>query len=224
MFSKATFDFLGELAAHNERAWFEANKDRYEALVRGPALDFIAAMGPPLAKFAPHFRAEPRKVGGSLMRVFRDTRFSRDKRPYKTNVGIQFRHESGRDVHAPGYYLHIAIDGCFLGVGCWRPSADALARIREWVATRPERWFAARNEKSFAARWDLSGEKLARPPRGYGVDHPAVEDLKYKDFVAMAPLGFDKVVGPGLVKLASSRFAAASPFMGFLCEALGVTL
>jgi 23S rRNA-/tRNA-specific pseudouridylate synthase len=89
MFSKATFAFLDELAANNERPWFEANKPRYEELVREPALEFIAAMAVPLAKFAPHFRAEPRKMGGSLMRVFRDTRFARDKTPYKTNIGIR---------------------------------------------------------------------------------------------------------------------------------------
>ena len=81
MFTKSTFAFLDELAMNNNRAWFESNKPRYEALVREPAFDFIEAMGPVLEKFAPAFRAEPRKVGGSLMRVFRDTRFSRDKTP-----------------------------------------------------------------------------------------------------------------------------------------------
>jgi len=86
MFSKATLGFLDQLAANNERAWFEENKPRYEALVREPALEFIAAMAAPLAKFAPHFRAEPRKMGGSLMRVFRDTRFARDKSPYNDQV------------------------------------------------------------------------------------------------------------------------------------------
>ena len=108
MFSAATFSFLEELAAHNNRAWFEANKSRYESVVREPALQFIAAMAPLLAEFAPHFRAEPRRVGGSLMRVHRDTRFSRDKSPYKTNIGIQFRHALGKDVHAPGFYLHVS--------------------------------------------------------------------------------------------------------------------
>jgi len=224
MFSTATLDFLDELAAHNDRAWFEANKPRYEELVREPALDFIAAMELPLAKFAPNFRAEPRKMGGSLMRVFRDTRFSRDKTPYKTNIGIQFRHSLGKDVHAPGFYVHIAGDGCFFGVGCWHPEADALGRIRDLVAAKPERWFAVRDDKKFAAHWALSGERLTRPPRGYAADHAAIEDLKYKDFVAMAPLAFDEVVGPGLVKLAATRFTAATPFMGFLCTALGVPL
>ena len=224
MFTRATFDFLDELAANNERAWFEANKDRYERLVREPALEFIAAMAPGLGKFAPHFRAEPRKMGGSLMRVYRDTRFARDKTPYKTNIGIQFRHALGKDVHAPGFYVHVAADGCFFGVGCWRPEPEALTRIRDQIAAKPEQWFKVRDDRKFRAQWELSGERLARPPRGYAADHPAIEDLKYKDFVAMAALDFDQVVGPGLVRLAGSRFAAATPFMNFLCAALGVSL
>lgn len=224
MFSQATFDFLDELTVNNERAWFEANKHRYEQQVREPALEFIAAMAPALAKFAPNFRAEPRKVGGSLMRVFRDTRFSRDKTPYKTNVGIQFRHALGKDVHAPGFYVHLATDGCFFGAGCWRPGPDALVRIRDCIAAGPERWFKARDDRKFTAHWELTGERLARPPRGYAADHPAIEDLKFKDCVAIAPLDFDETMGRGLVSLAGRRFAAAMPFMGFLCHALGVPL
>ena len=221
MFNKASFAFLDELAANNDKAWFSANKSRYEELVREPALDFIAAMELPLAKFAPNFRAVPKKTGGSLMRVFRDTRFSRDKTPYKTNIGIQFRHALGKDVHAPGFYVHVATDGCFFGVGCWHPEPDALGRIRDRVAAEPERWFKARDDKKFAAHWTLSGDRLTRPPRGYAAGHPAIEDLKYKDFVAMAPLGLDEVTGPGLVKLAAARFATAAPFMEFLCGAVG---
>lgn len=222
MFSKATLGFLDELAANNERAWFEENKPRYEELVREPALEFIAAMAAPLAKFAPHFRAEPRKMGGSLMRVFRDTRFARDKSPYKTNVGIQLRHELGKDVHAPGFYLHIATDECFFGAGCWHPEADALGHIRDLIAAQPKRWLAARDDKKFAAHWALAGDSLTRPPRGYAADHAAIEDLKRKDFIGLAALSFTEATGPGLIKLASERFAAAAPLMKFLCEAQGV--
>lgn len=222
MFSKATFTFLDELAANNDRAWFEANKLRYEALVREPALEFIAAMATPLAKFAPHFRADPRKMGGSLMRVFRDTRFARDKSPYKTNIGIQFRHELGKDVHAPGFYLHIAPGECFLGAGCWHPEADGLGRIRDLIAAQPKRWFSARNDKKFAAHWALAGDSLTRPPRGYAADHLALDDLKRKDFIGLAPLSLAEVTGPTLVKLATERFSAAVPLMKFLCEAQGV--
>ena len=222
MFTKATFDFLDELAANNNRAWFEANKPRYESLVREPALDFIEAMEPALKTFAPSFRAEPRKVGGSLMRVFRDTRFSRDKTPYKTNIGIQFRHALGKDVHAPGFYVHVATDECFFGAGCWHPEADVLGKLRDLIAQKPEKWFAVRDDKKFAAQWELWGERLTRPPRGYAADHPAIEDIKRKDFVAIASLSRHEVTGTGLVNLASKRFSEAAPFMQFLCKALEV--
>jgi uncharacterized protein (TIGR02453 family) len=222
MFSKATVSFLDELAANNNRAWFEANRERYEALVREPALEFIAAMAPALSRLAPEFRADPRKSGGSLMRVFRDTRFSRNKTPYKTNIGIQFRHSLGKDVHAPGFYVHIAGDECFLGAGCWRPDPDVLGRIRELIAADPQRWFAVRDDEKLRALWSLTGDTLSRPPRGYAADHPAIDDLKRKDFVALAPLSAAEIVGPRLLKLAEARFSAATPLMAFLCSAVGV--
>lgn len=222
MFTKATLKFLDEIAANNNRAWFDQNRARYEALVREPALDFIDAMAPALQDFAPHFRADLRKVGGSLMRVFRDTRFSRDKTPYKTNIGIQFRHELGKDVHAPGFYVHISTAECFLAAGCWHPAADALSRIRDLVAQQPEQWFAARDDARFAAHWALDGDSLIRPPRGYAADHPAIDDLKRKDFIALAPLSPAEVIGPRLLERASAQFAAAVPLMKFLCDALKV--
>jgi uncharacterized protein (TIGR02453 family) len=154
--------------------------------------------------------------------VFRDTRFARDKSPYKTNIGIQFRHELGKDVHAPGFYLHVATDECFFGAGCWHPEADALGHIRDLIAAQPKRWFAARDDKKLAAHWTLAGDSLTRPPRGYSADHPAIEDLKRKDFIGLAALSFAEATGPGLVKLATERFAAAAPLMKFLCEAQGV--
>ena len=156
----------------------------------------------------------------STFRVYRDTRFSRDKTPYKTNIGIQFRHKLGKDVHAPGFYVHIASDECFLAVGCWHPDADSLGRIRDLIAGKPDKWFSVRDNKKFVAQWELSGSSLARPPRGYAADHAAIDDLKRKDFVCIAPLSLTEVVGPGLVKLAATRFASAAPFAKFLCAAL----
>ena len=222
MFTEASFNFLDELAGNNNRAWFEENKPRYEALIREPALAFIEQMGPELQAFAPHFRADARKMGGSLMRVYRDTRFARDKTPYKTNIGIQFRHGLAKDVHAPGFYLHIAIDEYFLAAGCWHPEADALGKIRDHIAEKPKRWFAVRDEANFAAQWSLSGESLVRPPRGYVADHPAIEDLKRKDFIALVDLSPEEMTGDSLVEISSRQFAVAAPFMKFLCEALQV--
>ena len=220
MFSKATFCFLDELAVNNNRAWFELNKPRYEELVREPAMEFIAEMGLALESFAPHFKADLRKVGGSLMRVARDTRFSRNKSPYKTNIGIQFRHHCGKDVHTPGFYVHLANDECFLGVGCWKPDSDALGLIRDLVAKRPEKWFSVRDNKKFVEHWTLSGDTLNRPPRGYDAVHLAIDDLKRKDFIGVSPVLRRNIVKGNLTKLAAENFASAAPFMKFLGTAL----
>ncbi len=222
MFTQATFKFLKDIAANNNRTWFDENKPRYEALVREPALDFIEMMETPLKKFAPHFRADARKVGGSLMRVYRDTRFANDKTPYKTNIGIQFRHALGKDVHAPGFYVHIANDGCFFAAGCWHPKADALWTIRNTVAQHPELWFKARDDKKLNVHWMLDGDALSRPPRGFAADHIAIDDLKRKDFVAVAPLSKAEVVSADFVKLTGQRFSESTPLMKFLCKALEV--
>mgnify|MGYP003430300666 FL=1 len=122
--------FLGDLAENNNRDWFEANKGRYEADVREPARAFVRAMAPRLLKISRELVADDRKIGGSIMRVHKDVRFSRDKSPYKTNLGIQFRHRTGKDVHAPGLYVHIQPGTLFLGAGMWHPEPDALHALR----------------------------------------------------------------------------------------------
>lgn len=221
-FTSATFKFLEQLADHNDKAWFEAHKDGYEDCVRTPALEYIRAIAPLLADFAPEFRADARKMGGSLMRVYRDTRFARDKTPYKTNVGIQFRHALGNDVHAPGFYLHVAPEECFLGVGSWHPESGLLGRIRDLIVTQPMRWRAARDDRDFGRHWQLAGDSLTRPPRGYAADHPEIADIRRKDFIALCSLTRKDVTGARLVDLSAERFAAAVPFMRFLCEAAGV--
>jgi len=221
-FTSATFQFLEQLAGNNDRDWFEAHKGDYEDCVRTPALEFIRAMGPALAEFAPQFRADARKMGGSLMRVYRDSRFSPDKTPYKTNVGIQFRHVLGKDVHAPGFYLHVSPEECFLGAGSWHPDADLLAGIRNLITEKPERWRAVRDDSRFKAYWQLTGDTLKRPPRGFSADHPEIDDIKRKDFIALCDLTREDATGADLVGFTAERYAAAASFMRFLCEAAGV--
>lgn len=221
MFTHATFAFLDQLAANNNKPWFEQNKSRYEALVRAPALDFIEAIGPLLNTFAPQFNAIPRKVGGSLMRVYRDTRFSADKTPFKTNIGMHFRHALGKDVHAPGFYVHIATDECFLGVGCWQPESEVLGKIRDAIAQQPDKWFAARDSLQTSG-WQPWGERLSRPPRGYAADHPAIEDLKRKHFIGLLPLTQAEATDQDFAGLAAERLSQTVPFMRYLCEALEV--
>ena len=131
--------FLAELGKNNNRPWFQANRNRYEQSVRAPALAFIEAMAPRLERASPRIYADPSPHGGSLMRIHRDTRFSNDKRPYKTNIGIQFRHERGDDVHAPGLYFHLDPKEFFLACGMWRPDGDALAAVRSSAHQRKKR-------------------------------------------------------------------------------------
>lgn len=221
-FSDETFQFLTTLATNNNRDWFEEHKQRYEEAVRTPALRFIDDIAVDLAAISPHFRAIPKKMGGSLMRVYRDTRFSRDKRPYKTNIGIHFRHEVGKDVHAPGFYLHIAADECFVGVGIWRPDSGALGKIRDAIIADENAWLTAREDKAFNKCFRFNGERLSNPPRGYAKDHPLIEDLKWKDFIALAELMPRDVTGKNLLPKVIDNFESGEPLMRFLCKALEV--
>ena len=221
-FEPRTLRFLEALKANNNREWFKANKSRYEEDVLDVALRFIISMQEPLAEFAPRFTAVPSRVGGSLMRVYRDTRFSKDKIPYKTNIGIQFRHEQARDVHSPGYYLHIEPGEMFLGVGMWRPDSDPLRGIRERIAAKPAEWRRAMASQPFRRNFSLGGESLSRPPRGFDKDHECIEDIKRKSFIAVRELKVEDCLKPRFQRTVESSFKSAEPFMRFLCKAVGV--
>jgi uncharacterized protein (TIGR02453 family) len=222
VFSRELFEFLADLRENNDREWFAANKHRYEQHLLEPALDFIEAFAPRLEKISPHFRADPRPSGGSLFRIYRDTRFSKDKSPYKTNVGIHFRHERAKDAHAPGYYLHIGPGEVFAGGGIWHPDTEAATRIREAIVADPQRWKRAAHGGAFAKQLELGGESLKRVPSWADAEHPFAEDLKRKDFFGWARLSEDDVVAPGFVDEYASICRAAAPLMRFLCDALEV--
>lgn len=218
-FTPSLFEFLEQLADNNNRPWFQANKDRYEREVREPCVQFIREFQPHLARISRSFVASDQRVGGSLMRVYRDTRFVRDGAPYKTNVGIQFRHEAGRDVHAPGFYVHIEPNECFLGVGSWRPDPEALRRVRTLIVEKPQRWLKARDAADFRRHFELVGDALQRPPRDFPADHPQVEDLKRTDFIAIEDLSERDVLGKRFLERTAEAFACSRLFMRFLCDA-----
>lgn len=221
-FTRDLFAFLRELGANNNREWFEANKDRYERSVREPALEFITDFSGRLEEISPHFVASARKSGGSLFRINRDVRFSKDKTPYKTNTGIQFRHARGKDAHAPGFYLNLEPGGCFMGVGLWRPPTAVAGEIRHAIDADPDRWRSAVGSDSFAEFYTLGGESLKRPPKGFDADHPLIEDLKRKDFIASGPMTQKQITSGELPELLAQRCQVASPMMAFLCDAVGV--
>jgi uncharacterized protein (TIGR02453 family) len=221
-FDPSLMRFLKALASNNDREWFNDHKQDYEDKVRTPALAFVEQMDHWIHLVSPHYEASTKKVGGSLMRVYRDVRFSKDKSPYKTNVGIQFRHEVGKDVHAPGFYLHIAPDNIFLGVGTWHPHPDALKAIREHIVSKPGPYQDAIEHKPFTEHYALAGDKLTRPPKGYDPDHPLIEELKRKDFIALCKLEEKELYADDLCERVASRFGRAQPLQKFLCEASGL--
>lgn len=221
-FTPKTLKFLKELEANNNREWFQDNKTRYETEVMEPAFAFISEIGGALPKISKHFVAIPKRTGGSLMRVYRDTRFSKGKEPYKTNIGIQFRHERGKDVHAPGFYFHLDKNECFLAVGMWHPEKPALDAIRDAIDENPTKWKRARDNAAFRNVFTIGGSSLKRAPRGYAEDHPLIEDLKRKDHIASCSLPPNFAVQDGMASEVADMFTAGKSYMKFLCEALGL--
>jgi uncharacterized protein (TIGR02453 family) len=221
-FEPTLFQFLKRLAKNNNRPWFLEHKRLYEEDVLEPSLAFIRAFRPKLKKISIYFLAVDRRVGGSLMRVYRDTRFWGKEEPYKTNVGIQFRHQFGKDIHAPGFYLHLEPGMCFLAVGLWRPESQPLRAIREAIVENPERWKRVSRDKKFRGIFDLDGGSLKKGPAGFSLDHPCIEDLKRTDFIAVADLTEKEAVHKDFLDRVAASFTAAKPFMRFLCDALKV--
>lgn len=218
------FRFLSDLAENNQRGWWEENRQRYVELVRDPALDFITDFQPRLERISPRFVADSRTVGGSLMRPHRDTRFSPDKTPYKTNVGVQFRHESARDVHAPGFYLHLEPVACFASIGLWRPEAAVARRIRQAIHDDPPGWEKATGG-AFVREWSVDRHQedmLRRIPRELDHPHPRPDDLRLKTFTATSRLTQKEVTSAGFDELLAGRFAAGAPLVSFLCTVLGL--
>ena len=221
-FTLATFTFLKDLASNNNREWFQENKQRYERQVKEPALRFITDFAPHLKKISPHFRADPRAVGGSLFRIYRDVRFSKDKSPYKTMAAAQFRHEEGKDVHAPGFYIHLEPGNVFAGCGLWHPPSGVLAKVRGAIVDDPTRWKRILASPVFKANGTLAGESLNRPPRGFDPEHPFIEDLKRKDFVIITPLSEKEACSAGFLDQFTEACRNASAFMEFLTRAIGL--
>ena len=214
-FTPKLFKFLRELKRHNERAWFQANKPRYIADVQQPMLRFIADFATPLRKLAPAFEADARPVGGSMFRIYRDTRFARDKTPYKTHASAHFRHrQTSKDVHGPGFYFHLEPGECFIGGGLWLPEPPLLKKVRDGIAHDSATWRKLRRSVK-----EIEGEALIRPPQGYDPIHPFIEDLKKKSFFASVMFDEAEVCDPGFMERCAEACKSIRPLMRFLTEA-----
>lgn len=220
-FSDKTFKFLRALARHNEREWFHAHKADYEAQLRQPFLRLLTDLQPALAGISPHFRADPKGVGGSLFRIHRDTRFSNDKTPYKAWQGARLFHERARQVAAPSFYLHIKPGECFFGGGLWHPETSTQRRVRQFIVDNPGGWQHAAHDPAFRKRYTLeNSEMLVRVPSGFPADFAHADDLRHRNFVVTRALDDADVIGSGLLSVLEQDLAAISPFMDYLCAAL----
>jgi uncharacterized protein (TIGR02453 family) len=232
-FTDDTFKFLRQLAKHNSRDWFTEHKPRYEAQVRGPALRLIADLADPFKDISAQLTAVAKPVGGSLFRIHRDTRFANDKTPYKTHIGMYFSHAAatkaarndaaggapGR-LDAPGLYLHVEPGRCFLGGGIWHPQPETTRRIRDYMVSNPASWKKATRDAKFRKAFELDGDTLVRPPKGYDPAHELIDDLRRKDFIASAPLDDALLLQPDLVRQLMRRYLLLAPMMDWLCGAL----
>jgi len=217
---KDLFQFFRDLAKNNDRDWFNRNKLRYERDVKEPLLQFISDFGPQLRRINPHLVADPRPVGGSLFRIYRDVRFSPDKSPYKTHAGVRFPHEESKNVHAPGYYLHLQPGEVFAAAGIWHPDPLTLKKVRDAIVSDSTGWKRAVS-RTVRGKCELGGESLKKVARGYDPDHPLAEDLKRKDFIAYIPLSETEVCSRDFLKRFAAACATMKPLLGFLSRAVG---
>lgn len=216
------FEFFRDLKENNNREWFLANKYRYENYVKDPLLKFTAAFADRLPEISPYYMAIPRINGGSLFRIYRDVRFSKDKTPYKTGAGLHYRHERAPDVHAPGFYLHLEPGEVYMGCGIWKPDTSTLTKIRTKIAEHPDQWLVAVQDPTFVENFSLEGDSLKRPPKGFDPDHPLIEDLKRKDYLGSVVLDEKTVCQPDFLDTFVELCIGAGSFMGFLTQSIGL--
>lgn len=215
-FTPELFRFLTRLKRNNKRDWFMAHKEEYETCARQPAIQFITDFAGPLYDITPHLVADPRGMRGSLFRIYRDTRFSSDKRPYKTHLAMRFSHR-GKDVHSPGFYLHLEPGGCFAACGLWHPEPPTLLKARNAMIEQCEKWRKIRK----LLNWD-DASKLSRPPRGFPSDHEFVADLKLRDLGTAVEFTDNQVCSPKFMTTFTKACQKMSPLGAFLSKALGL--
>jgi uncharacterized protein (TIGR02453 family) len=219
-FNTASWRFLREFARNNNREWFTANKPRYEKVLRDPFLQLIDDLSSPLGKISPHYRADPKPSGGSMFRIYRDTRFANDKTPYKTWLGAKLFHERSKQVPAPSFYFHIQPGSCFVGGGLWHPEAPTLKRVRDFLVDNPASWKKAVHNKKFREQFEIGGDKLTRPPRGYDPANELIEDIKRKDFAAWRDITDAQACSSELRDRILIGCKNVAPMMDYLCAAL----
>jgi uncharacterized protein (TIGR02453 family) len=218
-FPKETVAFFKKLKRNNTREWFAAHKDEFEEDVKFPMQCFIASLTPLFGEFAPEIDIDPKR---SLFRIYRDTRFSKDKTPYKTHAAAHFvLRGMPKGLVGSGYYFHVEPGEVFLGAGIYIPDGGQIKKIRAAITARPEEFLSIVKEKKFAKRFGaLDGTRLQRVPIGYAPDHPMADYLKLKQFFVGVTLDDDAILKPTFVRDAAKIYSEAATFVRFFNEAI----
>jgi uncharacterized protein (TIGR02453 family) len=217
-FTSAALQFLRDLEVNNDRDWFQPRKHRYEELLRSPMAEFVEAINSELSTSGADYITDPKKA---IYRVYRDTRFSPDKTPYKTHIGALFPHRQLGKNGGAALYFHLSTKELLIAGGLYKCPAPTLIRVRRHIAENHERLSAVLRARPVREYFgDMQGDRLSRPPKGWPADHPAVTYLRYKDLLLEVALPPGDGVGPGAYKAVAKRLRAMVPFVSFLNEPL----
>jgi uncharacterized protein (TIGR02453 family) len=218
-FTSKTLTFLRALTRNNDREWFRAHAAEYESHVKAPMLLAIARIGEEFRVMAPELMADPKR---SLYRIWRDTRFSADKRPLKTNVAAVFPHRLGTRHSSAGLYFEIAPKWVFAGGGIYMPEPGDLVKIRQRIASEPQKFRRLVTAERLQAIGGIQGERLTRVPRGFPADHPAAEYLRLKHYLGYREWPPDFATSENFWPELLGTFAAVMPLVRYLNETIGV--
>lgn len=217
-FPPQTLKFLRQLDKNNDRDWFQAHKIDYETYVKAPMHSLVMALGEDLEKFASGFQTDPKKA---IYRIYRDIRFSNDKRPYKTHVAASFFPKAMEKCAGAGYYFHISPKEIFLGGGVYMPGPKELHAIRKRLSQDAASYRRLTGSAGFKRLFgEVQGERLKRPPKGFSGDDPALDLLLGKQFLASAQLPPQTAETAKLQREISKRFEALHPWIDWLNEAV----
>jgi len=214
-FPREGISFLRKLKKNNTRDWFNAHKQEFEENVKLPMQSLIVSLRPHFERFAPEVDVNPKR---SLFRIYRDTRFSKDKTPYKTHAAAHFvLRGTSKGLVGCGYYVHIEPGECFVGAGIYMPDGAQLKKIRNAIAKNGRSFVSVIRGRSFVRRFgSVKGDRLVRMPRGFEEEDPMAEWLKLKQFFVGASLRESTCYRASFVRTIVSHYEAAAPFVRFL--------
>jgi uncharacterized protein (TIGR02453 family) len=220
-FTNDTLKFLRALKRNNDREWFKSRKDDYERHVRAPMIGVIEQLARDFTRIAPELLASPK---ASLYRIYRDTRFSEDKTPLKTNAAAVFPWKGLARHEGAGLYFEVAPGWVWIGGGMYAPQSPQLVRVREHIVDTWPEIRKITTARAFASRVGaLHGDRLTRVPRGFPADHPSVEFLKHRQFLASREFPADFATTDAFYATLLATFAAIVPLVRFLNAPLSST-